>query len=420
MIDPIDLLPHEYEGAYDPTQPFSVACENLIATVDGLRDEFLSQEPYLRDKLRAAQAHFDRLRGDIELVEMKTRSQRVLYMAPPMKQPEFLSALRDVRKCQAAQQVMAGTHVLGLIAAFDTFEGELMRAAFKMQPKLLIPSERKLSWAEIADQPDKDAMRGLIVEREVDGVMREGHLEQLRVLGKRFNVRNLDSIDEVDALIEITERRNLYAHGGGRVTDFYLKKCGLRGSGHQPGDFLATDSVYFSAACDDIIVIALKLTQTIWRAVSKHSEIGAADRDLSQIGYEFVASGRLELARRVLKFACDLEKTSSEQHKMVFIANHAQVHKWLGNDKACENVLSQHQWDAKDEALQLSRAVLLDDFEEAARLMYNVGSTKQVQRSAFDHWPIYRRFRTTELFRAVYQDLYGGTASDVEGDALPA
>jgi hypothetical protein len=253
------------------------------------------------------------------------------------------------------------------------------------------------------------------VEREVESMLHESHVEQLNTIAKRFNASAVAELEEKEDLIEVTERRNLYAHQGGRITAYYLAKAKKAPGDHNPGQSLITEPAYFDEACNVIILAAIKMTQMVWRAVGGPAKLGAADRDLSQIAYEYLLYQQWELAGRILRFAGTVEH-STEQHMLVFAINHAQAFKWQGNTKACESVLSKIDWNAKDQALQLSRAVLLEDYEEAARLMYDVGSTRQVQKSAFDYWPIYRDFRKSDIYRHVYMELYKQPPPEVDDD----
>lgn len=242
-------------------------------------------------------------------------------------------------------------------------------------------------------------------------LIHETRVGQWKWLANRLNLPDVNIAGEDhDAFIEIAERRNLFAHTGGRVSARYISACWPDLSkAPAKGSYLSTTLEYFTRACETMIRVAVKLTQTTWRSIGGRLELPAADRDLAQITYIFLASEEWQLAQTLLKYAGTV-KHSSEQHQLVFLLNHAQTFKWQGNQQACDSLLSKTEWASRDVAFQLSKAVLTDQFDEAAELMRYAGSSKQVQRSAFDHWPIYRRFRETPQYRDTYQDIYGAPA----------
>ncbi|OZF04395.1 hypothetical protein CH302_03055 [Rhodococcus sp. 15-2388-1-1a] len=406
-MDSTQLLPSEYDGAYDPNHPLSRACSNLIASVEALKNDFTELQVSLEKRTARAVENWNRARLEYAPESGTGSVDRVQYFAPPAKQRSFTDSLRRLRMSESAEHTFAGNMMLALVAAFDTFESELMRAAFKLRPELLNPLTKSINWADISPLADIEAVRGLFIEMEVESILRSSHAEQIKAIGVRFHLGPMDDFTERESLIEITERRNLYAHQGGRVSAYYISQCG-KNIREAPvvGTFLETTSNYYASACEDILTIAVMLTQKVWRSVGGSTQIGKADRDLAQVIYVFLVCEEWAFAARLLKYACSMKKHSSEQHTLVFRVNRAQTFKWIGNQQACESILNTIDWDARDVGLRLSRAVLFDDFAEAGELMHEAGSTNHVRKSAFDHWPVYREFRHSEEFRRVYRDLY--------------
>lgn len=411
MNDFVELNAHEYAGVYDPTHPISRACGNLVARAEALRSLFELQERVLAERKVVAHAQWMTARAaadaDLPPPPDGLSPQRLPYHAPLAKRPEYVQALSRLSEVEAATHDMGGFLVVNLVAAFDTFLGELLRASFKVRPELLETSRRQITWSDVKDLETNDAVRGLIVEREVQALMHESRAEQIPMLDRRLGLK-LPVTWAWKDLIELSERRNLYAHQGGRVSAKYLSVCDTNERQQLTlGGFLASGAEYFNRACDRVIVLAIELTQMAWRTLAGKNGLGAADRDLAQLTYVMLVREQWTLAERILMFATKLPKHSSEQHKLVFVINRAQALKWMGNEAAARQVMSAEDWTAKDHGLQLSAAVLADDFDSAGKLMLAAGTVDHVMRSAFDHWPIYREFRTTPQFAQTYQVLYG-------------
>src|SRR5207244_3473281 len=70
------------------------------------------------------------------------------------------------------------------------------------------------------------------------------------------------------SFVELTERRNLLVHCDGVVSHHYLANCqehSVALGTCSVGDKLGVPSVYYRAACDCILEMAVKLTHVVWR-----------------------------------------------------------------------------------------------------------------------------------------------------------
>jgi hypothetical protein len=265
-----------------------------------------------------------------------------------------------------------------------------------------------------------EAVRALYIERSVEHLLHDTRAGQMFTIKKRYNIPDEHVIDEQlkSDFFELMERRNLLAHTGGRVSQAYVRACksSRMFSNVKVGDIITVDHDYLSAACDTIIKVAVIAATKAWRACMA-GEAAKADNCLAFITYSFLTFEEWRLAQELLRFATKL-KPSSEQRLLVFTINYAQTFKWLDQEDECLRVLAQQQWEAKDDAFQLSYAVLIDDFDQAADLMRQMrDSPRKVQRSAFEHWPIYRQFRLTEQYAAAYREMWGSDPPPAERES---
>ena len=60
---------------------------------------------------------------------------------------------------------------------------------------------------------------------EVDVLMRDAHVAQIEFLDSKLKLGIVDHFSRWKEFLEITERRNLFVHTGGRVTQQYLQNC---------------------------------------------------------------------------------------------------------------------------------------------------------------------------------------------------
>lgn len=416
--------PWEVGSTYDPDAPISIALDTYIYKVLALRESFGKLAKQSEEELKAAERDWKDFRAAhpriVDLAAAERQGRRVAYDAPPVKQSSYLMARRRLALAVHVSESTPNMMLLELVAGYDAFLANLLRAAYKLQPLLLKSSDKPFTWQEVADLTDIEALRGLVVEREAEGLLRNSHVDQLQSLASRLGISTLSKFDELREFVELTERRNLVAHAGGRVSLHYIRQCskyGLRVP-YKPGETLDVGGEYFREACNTMLIVGVMLSQTVWRAVGGKEQLLPADNDLSQVTYTLLVYNDWALAQRLLGFALHLKEHSTEQRRLVFKMNYAQTFKWLGNQKACVQVLDSEDWEARDLALQISYAVLTDDFERAGELMRHAAITDQVKRTAFDHWPIYREFRSTRQFRSVYEEVYHEPYEDGE-EVLP-
>ena len=406
--------PWEIGDTYPINSDLCRAVNFFLYAVLGLRDNFRKVTAGLDLEAEKARADWDKfLKNQPRVNETAGRStgdRRFAFDAHPVKQPPYLLALRRHYESAHTAEIMSYTMLLSLIAQYDAFVGQLLRCLLAEQPELLKRSEKPLVWSDIADLPSLDEVRSLVVEREVENLLKQGHVDQLADLERRLSIETLRKFDELGDLVEIAERRNLVAHTGSHISIQYVRQCQkfrVKPAG-RPGQVIVVDNEYFAHACNTIITVGVKLAQTVWRHVLGKNKDALVNPDshLAYMTYTLLVHEDWLLAQKLLRYATDLKIYSSDQRKYVFVVNYAQTFKWLSNQQSCAEIIDPIEWGALDIAFRISAAVLRDHFDEAGELMENAAYTRQVARSAFEHWPIYREFRKTPQFAAAYQKAY--------------
>jgi len=77
--------------------------------------------------------------------------------------------------------------------------------------------------------------------------------------------------------------------------------------------------------------------------------------------------------------------------------------------------VSSVDWSATGDLFKLASSVLLDKFDEAVRVMKSIGVNEKVLNKAYyKDWPIFKKFRATELFKDAYLEVYGVSFEVVE------
>lgn len=216
--------------------------------------------------------------------------------------------------------------------------------------------------------------------------------------------------------IELTERRNLFVHCNGSVSNQYLAVCktaGVSVNDCAVGVELNVTAEYFQNAYDCIYELGFKLAHVLWRKL-KEDERKKADNALNYSTFSLIREEKYKLAKILLDFAVALPKFSSDEVRRIAIINRAQVYKWTGDVKGAECILSAEDWTASSLKFRLAHAVLLDDFAKAGMLMEKIGGNDSPKKRDYQEWPLFREFRKSNEFRVAYEAVFKEPFGSIE------
>jgi hypothetical protein len=402
--------PDVWDSVTDPLReqhPVVDATLAFIRSITSMRNVVLPYITQADEALVFAEIQFKDIRASAPQLEAPLHVPS--HPMPIEKQTPYLKAERNYYDAIYGARNLPRLYLLGLVSEYDAFLAQLMAALMTIKPELVGRIAKQLSMSDLEPLTSINEAKHLLVEKEIEYSLRQSHADQLKWFEElKVDRRHLGPYAD---FIEVMERRNLVAHNGARVTNRYIQLTSTRSTTLAPenltvGQELPLTTEYLLRATDVLFEVAVRLAQISWRSV-KASEFRPADVSLSRIIYVLLVFEEYALARDLLTFAVhDIKKHSSEHERLIFVVNLAQAHKWLGNEDACEKILEDVDWTACEPAFRLSRHALLDDFEEAAKLMRVVVQNGDETEENFRDWPVYRGFRRTELFKEVFRELF--------------
>lgn len=363
---------------------------------------------------KAIKLHQEFLNRDCE---KKTDEKGEYYIIKPEQFRRNKLLRKEVVKSNIAFRLVQRNFIVSLVSQFDSFVGSLIRTMFYVKPELLNDSEKQLTFSNLVQFADIASAREFIIEKEIESVLRESHTFHFKWLEKKLDATLRKDLEIWSTFIELTERRNLYVHTDGVVSNQYLKNCNENNVQFKTepkiGDTLEIDPDYFEKAFACIFELGIKLGQVMWRKLLP-KDLKDADVNLLNISYELIQNNQYDLALTVLDFSDKyIKKFSSEDIKLRICFNRAQAYKWQGNTKKCEEIIKALDLSACSSVFKLAGQVLLDDFENAAKTMKLIGAdSKDIEKNDYKEWPIFREFRKQKVFETTFQELYKET---VEG-----
>ncbi len=307
-----------------------------------------------------------------------------------------------------AERDLSSAVLMMMSAHFDRFIGDMVEFFFEIEPARRKDLKRELSFTDFADLPDIEAVYHLVIEKEVEQILRDSRSAQIKWFESRCGMRPIDPLLE-EELSDIAELRNLIAHHGGQITNRVAfgrrsRKTRLLRN-YQAGEQITITPDDIAAIHDILFVAAMSVAQGVWRLRVDQRE--SADAALHELTYSRLALEEFALAQRALLVTSESYDTMMEPARLVNTINLAQTYKWLEDPDGCREVLGRENWDQHEIAFQFAVTVLRDDWDKAALLMDRCAQERQVSQAEFENWPALREFRNTDQYQKVFRRAYG-------------
>lgn len=304
------------------------------------------------------------------------------------------------------------------VSEYDSYLGQALTQILKFNPEIIDSKDKNISLSDLVSLGSIEAAREKIISKEVESVLRSSHSEQFAWMEKAFSVPLNKDLKSWPSFIELTERRNLFVHCDGIVSDQYLKACEKHGVNIEKdlciGDRLKADRKYLRQSYETLYELGIKLSQVLWRKLSPKN-LDEADASLSHFTYELLIEENYRLAIILLDFACcTLKKWSAESTRLIYIVNRALAYKFSGDNETCQRILNSHDWSACGENYNLCVSVLQDDFEKAKNIMLKIGKDGCVSEADYLEWPCFKIFRESKEFIEAFAEVFGKPPTAIE------
>ncbi|MGX5660865.1 hypothetical protein ACWKWV_14215 [Castellaniella ginsengisoli] len=308
--------------------------------------------------------------------------------------------------------------VVSFVSEYDSFLGQLITKILRFKPEIIDSKDKSISLSDLVNLGSVEAAKDKIFAKEVESILRSSHADQFSWMEKAFDIPLTKGLESWPTFIELTERRNLFVHCDGVVSEQYLSVCRKHKAQIVPetvvGTRLQAEKKYLKQSYEVLYEIGIKLSQVLWRKLSP-SDIEKAETSLSNFTYELLIEENYSLAKNLLDFACcTLKKWDSEGSRLVYVVNRALAYKFSGNNEMCQRILESEDWSACGDNYQLCVAVLKDDFEKAKRLVLRIGAAGSVGEVDYIEWPCFKDFRTSDEFISAFTEVFGCPPSTIE------
>jgi len=321
---------------------------------------------------------------------------------------EFLTS--TIGKLKRAQNLFENQAIVTLVSRFDEFLGEIIKLVLGQNPSWLKSSEKTITYKELIDLKSIDKAIEGVIHKEVENLLRDSHEEQINYVDEKLKLGIEQKFEKYSEFLEIAERRNLFVHTGGVVSQQYIDKCNSFGADikkTKQGDCLSSHTEYFTNAFMVYFEIALRISQASYRRLFPN-ELESADRALNNLAIRFMNEGEYILAEIITTFDLAIpDKLRSQDTEYLYFAyiNQAISRKYLNKD--FEKGLNGIHWNVFHPKYALCLHALREEYEEASNLMYSKEIQNEITQEGFRTWPAFRDFRDSHQFNKAYKDIYG-------------
>lgn len=343
------------------------------------------------------------VKNDIKIIK---REEKEIIRVPATLHHTFVKYQREGECAALAIQNISRNTIVAMVGCYDALIGDMVRIVFHAKPDILKTCGVSIAASDIFAFPSIKDVEDYLVDKQVESVLRGSHEEQLEWFENKLGIKTCKNFSHFPDFIEITERRNLFVHTEGKVSQSYVAKCtkaGVAAAVHI-GEVLDATPQYIQRCYDILMETGIKLSQVIWRKFNMG--IDTCDEVLQDITFDCLTSHRYKLAQELLEFATtDVKKYSSEEFGWVFRVNHALSYYLAGDVEKAATMVKLKDWSALDVKYRLAEAVLLEHNEDARNLMLQLGPNKDFQ-TYYQQWPLFRKFRQTDVFKTTYNEIY--------------
>lgn len=393
----------------DNESAFSSAAKEFKTRIDSLK-AVSPLSMYVVDKLgKDAADHVDSLikKGSIKRV---TKNGKVDgYKCSP----KDAKAIEELLRLEIASRLIPRSFIVSAVSEFDNLFACLIRLTLNTRSEIWNSCNEALSYADAMKFSNTEGLKESLTQRVVEDVMRSSHSDQFKWLEGKLHMPLTKDVEEWPAFIELTERRNLYIHCDGRVTEQYLKCCKEGGvpsvNDLSVGAPLEVTDPYFRSSCESLLSLGSKLVQVLWRKLIP-ADVETAEVELNSLIYHLVDEKRYATASRLGEFGLTemMKKSCSEDDVRMILVNTAQAYKWDKKEDKCVGLVDSLDWSASGNEYKLAAAVLKNDFKHAAKLMASIGSGRDIQPSEEEYrtWPLFKGFRKSRDFKSAFRSVF--------------
>ena len=343
-------------------------------------------------------------------VKVESLESGELFTLPVTAYDKVTRFLKVHDSIQKTNQYIDRFFILGLISLYDQFIRTLAQHVIEIRPHCLLGQDRTIKLSDLLNYKTIEEVKDACIDRELDRLLRESHLEQFKWFEEKLDLK-IDPASELKTrFIELCERRNLFAHTGGRVSQQYLDECRKVNYDLKDikcGDELKSSKKYFATAVETVIELATQLVHVIWQKTDKKGSTGAA-RSLINITFNLIRDRKYDLAIKLIEFILDNRTTQDKldiETKRIHLINHANALKLAEKPDYLKRV-DLEDWSSMTLKEELCLAAVRGENDKFLKLLPKAIAAEEIVAQDFRTWPVFEPLRKSEKYVTQIQEIF--------------
>ena len=382
----------------------------FIENINCLYDSFEYSEGMLRSQKIEAQKEYNAF---MKTLPVKPGDGPVKYVIPVGKERQHQHLERKVKRSQESSKLLLRSYVVSMVSQFDAYIGDLLRTIYEINPDKLKQSDHKFNFAELQAIGSIEAAKEQIIETKIENCLRDSHQDQFKEIASSIGVSTLKEFDNWPYFVEITQRRNLFVHYNGVVSNQYLSICKnekVQLGELKKGEQLEVDRSYFNKAYEVFYEVAVKLSQMTMRVLLLKKDktcLEEIDKCMITNTFDLIVDGRYDVAIELANFALGEQFNHNNKDRMYLVLNRAQAYKWKGDEKKCQELLAEEDFSACSSELKCPKYALEDNLDKVCEMMRSCGKDSEILKpEQYRTWPIFKGVRDKEKFKETFKSIF--------------
>ncbi|WP_370267415.1 hypothetical protein [Nioella sp.] len=310
--------------------------------------------------------------GDFERYSFVIHDDDITAVAQKLSTTsQILKAARSIQRANLS----------ALIAEFDFLMLRLLTSVCQDFPEYLISDEETIPVGLLRSGKSFQDWQAEQIERKIAKKLRGSHQELIEWIltdvAKLKDVSAVQSSRFYQDFLEVCQRRHLFIHNGGIVTEDYIEKCkGAKFKVEQlpkVGAALSIDPEYLRSSAARVYLVGAFVLNLVFQSTYPGKR-QFSFKALLSASHEFLLSDLTKMAERIIEFAEYNSAKFDQDLRLKFGINRAlsklhepDVEKSTQNKNAAQ-VLSQYDWSVVDPILKLALACVRRDFSDLIKL----------------------------------------------------
>ena len=308
---------------------------------------------------------------------------------------------RSVQARKKRAPMLMESLLITAVSQFEVFVSQLIATSLRFDDRPIKGAERRFTYSEVVDSGTsmRDFKRW-VVDDFVTKLMRGSLDDWLGFISKAIRLDAELRKQVHDDLVEVVQRRHLFVHNGGKVSESYLANVGRRAAGLAAGTRLEVDSEYLLTAIERLTLAGLVLAQGAIHAVARSdsSEDALVRRywgSINEVLFEKMLAKRWWCPSRAFPMMEDYLPDAE-------CANLVRVNSWHSAAKLAPDVSVNKEiasWDVSSlhPRFKLAKLCLLGDVAAASEMVKGLLRSGDLKQLDVDTWPILEDVREYHL-----------------------